>query len=302
MNSNVVAVRDIQSKVEVHGHSSILSVEVLNSFYEYLDVSAVTLKAYSAGIKQFIAYLQVSNVQMPNRDTVLKFKQALVNSGKKSATVALYLAALRRFFDWCEAQGLYANVARGIKAPRQIGGHKRDALTGAQLKNCLQGMSGQSEVALRNRAMFLLMATCGLRTIEVVRANVGEMHEVQDTAVLLIQGKGRDDKREFVKLSAPVVDAIRAYLDARGEVEDDAPLFASCSNRNNGGRLTTRTVSGVVKASMVKAGYDSPRLTAHSLGNSGGDEPTGSAGIYAPQLNQRNASVSSRCESLAEPM
>ena len=46
-------------------HLDIMNVQVLNSFYSYLDVSAITLKAYRAGIRQFIAFLNISNVQMP---------------------------------------------------------------------------------------------------------------------------------------------------------------------------------------------------------------------------------------------
>ena len=249
-------------------HSDILSVQVLNSFYSYLDVSAVTLKAYRAGIRQFMAYLNISNVQTPKRENVVMFKQALLAAGRKASTVALYLAALRRFFDWCETTGLYPNITRGVKSPKQERGHKRDALSGAQLKECLLGMTRKGEQGLRDKAIFLLMATCGLRTIEVTRANVGDIHEVQGEPVLFVQGKGRCDKKEFVKLSEPVMAAIREYLEARGQVSEEAPLFASCSRRNSGGRLTTRTVSSVAKSAMVSAGYNSRRLTAHSLRHS----------------------------------
>lgn len=155
-----------------------------------------------------------------------------------------------------------------MKSPKLDAGHKRDALSGVQLKACIQGLNGQSELSLRNHAMFLLMATCGLGTIEVVRANVEDLREVQGIPCLFIQGKGRVDRKEFVKLSAPVLAAITEYLRERGQVQEDAPLFASCSHRNAGKRLTTRTVSSVCKRAMRHAGYDSPRWTAHSLRHS----------------------------------
>ena len=116
--------------------------------------------------------------------------------------------------------------------------------------------------------MISLIATCGLRTIEIVRANVEDIRTLGDITVLYVQGKGRSDKKEFVKLSAPVVKAIRDYLLERGKVPGNAPLFASESRRNSGQRLTTCTVSGICKQAMKKAGYDTPRLTAHSLRHS----------------------------------
>ena len=62
--------------------------------------------------------------------------------------------------------------------------------------------------------------------------------------------------------------ALRDYLNTRGKVNRKEPLFVSCSHRNRGGRLTTRTISGIAKASMISAGYYSDRLTAHSLRHS----------------------------------
>ena len=248
--------------------SSVVSSTVQNRFFAYLDVSAITVKAYRCGIMQFMTFMQLNGVKYPQRETLINFKQSLTNNGAKPSTVALYLAALRRFFDWLESEGLYPNITRGVKSPKQERGHKRDALSGAQLKECLQGMTRKGEQGLRDKAIFLLMATCGLRTIEVTRANVGDIHEVQGVPVLQVQGKGRSDKKEFVKLSEPVLAAIREYLSVRGQVSEEAPLFASCSRRNMGGRLTTRTVSSVAKSAMVNAGYNSRRLTAHSLRHS----------------------------------
>jgi len=43
------------------------------------------------------------------------------------------------------------------------------------------------------------------------------------------------------------------------------PLFASTSNRNSGGRLTTRTIRGLVKKQLRGIGLDDSRKSAHSL-------------------------------------
>ena len=46
-------------------------------------------------------------------------------------------------------------------------------------------------------------------------------------------------------------------------------LFVSTSNNNKGQRLTTRSISGIVKKRLKAAGYTSNRLTAHSLHTAG---------------------------------
>jgi len=48
-------------------------------------------------------------------------------------------------------------------------------------------------------------------------------------------------------------------------LKGNQPLFASTSNNNHNGRVTTRTISGIVKERLRAAGFDSDRLTAHSL-------------------------------------
>lgn len=204
----------------------------------------------------------------PTRNDVMTFKKYLQDYGKKPSTIALYLSAIRRFFDWLESEKLYENITRGVKAPKQDKGHKRDFLDASKIQKVMGGVSRNNLEGKRNFAILAVMATCGLRTVEIVRANVEDITTLGGTPVLFVQGKGRADKKEFVKLTAPVIEAIKDYLNTRGPVAKSAPLFASCSRRNFGGKLTTRTISGVCKNSMIRAGFDDPRLTAHSLRHS----------------------------------
>ena len=107
------------------------------------------------------------------------------------------------------------------------------------------------------------MFTGGLRTIEVSRANISDLRMVGDNTVLYIQGKGKEEKTEYVKLMPNVEDAIRTYLAARKSNSSEEPLFTSTSNNSKGKRISTRTVSYIVKKSLVNAGFNSDRLTAY---------------------------------------
>lgn len=48
------------------------------------------------------------------------------------------------------------------------------------------------------------MVTGGLRTIEVIKADIGDLKTVGAFTVLYVQGKGREEKTEYIKISAPV--------------------------------------------------------------------------------------------------
>lgn len=243
----------------------ILSTNIINRFSEYLDVSSNTVRIYKTGISRLMSYLNNHSVNSPKREDILNFKRYLVAEGKKSSTVALYLSSVRRFFSWCETERIYPNIAQGIKAPKQDRGHKRDCLTPQGMKAIMQGINRNSLEGKRNYAMIALMTCGGLRTVEVIRANVEDIRILGDSTVLYVQGKGRSDKKEFIKITPKVGEALREYFKARGHVSSTEPLFSSLSRRNSGQRLTTRSISGISKSAMKEAGYDSPRLTAHSL-------------------------------------
>ena len=234
-------------------------------FINYLDASPKTVETYKKALRQYFNYLAINGIRQPQREDVIAFRDDLKASGLKPTTVQNYITATRLFFKWTEQEGLYPNIAEHVKGAKLDKNHKKDYLTSRQAKEVLASIETDTEEGLRNYAILSLMVTGGLRTIEVSRADVGDLRTVGENTVLFLQGKGREEKTEYIKISAPVEKAIRTYLKARGNVEEGQPLFTSTSNNSRGKRISTRTVSAIVKKALKNAGYDSARLTAHSL-------------------------------------
>lgn len=237
---------------------------LLERFVQFVDVSQVSLRSYISGVKAFLKYTSDNGITNPTRDTVLAYKKELAKS-KSASTIALYLSALRRFFSWCQSEGIYSDITAGIKSPHIDTGHKKDCFTANQLKTIIGGIERNSLKGKRDYALFCLISATGLRTVEVVRADIRDIRTVQGETCLFVMGKGKTSKSQFVKLSGHVLQAIRAYLEMRGAVADDEPLFASLSHRNYGGRMTTYSISRICKSAMRHAGFNNSRLTAHSL-------------------------------------
>ena len=242
-----------------------LDFNIFERFINYLDASPKTVETYKKALRQFFNYLGVHGIRQPQREDVLAFRDDLKASGLKPTTVQNYITATRIFFKWTEQEGLYPNIAEHVKGAKLDKNHKKDYLTSRQAKEVLAGVQTDSEEGLRNYAILSLMVTGGLRTIEVSRADVGDLRTVGENTVLFVQGKGREEETEYIKISAPVEKAIRTYLKARDLTTEEQPLFTSTSNNSRGKRITTRTVSAIVKNALKNAGYDSARLTAHSL-------------------------------------
>lgn len=242
-----------------------LRADMFNSFIAYLDTSEKTVQTYTRALKQFFKYLAINNIQHPQRADILAFRDDLKATGKKPTTVQNYITATKIFFKWTDQEGLYPNIAENIKGAKLNRDHKKDYLTATQAKEIINSIDTSTLKGLRDYAIIVLMTTGGLRTIEVSRANIEDLRTIGGNTALFIQGKGKEEKTDYIKVSPQVEKAIRAYLRDRGKTSEDSPLFASTSNNNKGKRLTTRTISGIVKETFKKAGYDSDRLTAHSL-------------------------------------
>ena len=224
--------------------SRALYSRTLNTFFEWVDASG-----------RNVATLTVADL--------IAYKEELLAGGKSSLTVASYINSLRRFYEWTEANKIYPNIGKGLHAPKRKQAFRKQPLTVAQVGELLHHEQGTQSA--RDYAIINLMVRTGLRCVEVVRANVGDITYKGGQRVLLVQGKGRDEKDNFVILTDACYNPIREYLNTRSVLDDNAPLFASVSRNNDGGRMTTRAVSGIAKQGLKSVGLDNKVFTAHSL-------------------------------------
>lgn len=237
---------------------------IIDNFLNSHDIKPKSKETYRRALKQFFKYLDIS--ENPTRETLLRYKEHLIDKKLSPYTVSSYVIALRKFFSWTEAEGLYPNIASQLKGQRKPKGFKKDALTVNQARKLLSSIDTSTLSGARDYALLNLLIRTGLRTIELSRANIEDIRQQGEQAVLYIQGKGRDSKDELVVLTNGTLSAIRSYVSMRGrEVKDSSPLFISHSDRNYGDRLTTRSISRIVKESLRAIGLDDRRLTAHSL-------------------------------------
>ena len=244
--------------------NSKITDNVFESWTSFLDVKPSTIETYKKSIRQFSVFLSSNNILSPTREDILSYKKSLLKN-RKPTTVNNYLMAVKQFFKWTEINGIYPNIAVNIKSVKLDRGFKKDCLTLKQVRKILKSIDTSNIKGLRDYAIILLMVTTGLRTFEVMGANIEDFRNLGDFTVLYIQSKGREGKNTYVKVSEPVEEAIRKYLSERGVLNDKEPLFTSTAKRNEGERLTTRSIRGIVKEIFINSNLNSNRLTAHSL-------------------------------------
>lgn len=253
--------------VKVEGYApvankSISIVKAVEAFLSECDIRANSKNVYRRGLLNFFKWVEQTGrvISELTRADILAFKETLLQT-HSNLTIAGYMVALRRFYEWCEGNKLYPNIAKGIKSPKRKNAYLKEHLRENQIHQLLQHFEGNP----RDYAIVNLLLRTGLRCIEVVRANVEDITFKGGQRILKIWGKGRDERDNFVVLTDKAYQPIKEYLETRGSTTLKEPLFVSTSNRNLQGRLSTRTISKICKEGLVAIGIDAHEYTAHSL-------------------------------------
>ena len=232
----------------------------------------------------------------------------------KPNTIAHYLRSVCQFFRWTASKGLYPDIAANIHAPKlRHDRHSKEALTAPEVlaieksiaqraqertqaaQNAQKDTAGRiqrsTEQGKRIYAMYLLAVNAGLRTIELNRANVKDLVTKGGQTWLYIWGKGHTEPDQRKPLAPEVAAAVKEYLKSRTDKPTgNSPLFVSTGNRSGGKRIAPTTISTMLKRAMQEAGFDSERITAHSLRHTAGtnvQEITGD--IYKTQKYMRHS-------------
>lgn len=244
----------------------------IESWIEFCDVKPCTQATYNKAVKSFLVYLQSRGIAQPSRNDVSNFRKWMLdeenegaNAVYKPSTAKLYLVVVKKFFRWLASNGKYLNVAADVKLPEiTTDEHAHDSLTLAEAKKTLSVFKGKSEKILRDKCMMSLMICCGLRSVEVVRLDIGDIERRRGQWFIKIHGKARDGKVDSVQLPDTVKKMIDEYLSIRPAGKKGTPMFISTAIRNRGARLETQTVSRLAKATFAKIGIKSERVTCHS--------------------------------------
>lgn len=290
------------NNIEVKQTDNLVIEPLIQRFLNYIDVSENTTKAYNVGLIQFNEYLKANNIKEPTRETIIEFREYLLETHKPK-TVNLYLIAVKNFYSWLEYEGITKDISKKIKGIKLEQRHLKRGLSQEEIKQVL-GVCKD----IREELLVKLMITCGLRCNEVVNIEIQDFYKDGDAIMLKVLGKGRDGlKQDLVRIDNRLFELIKEYCK---EYNVTDYLFTSTSNHNTNGKLTTKTIRYIITNLFKKAELDMEMLSTHSTRHtscelaleSGLDlrevsefmrhKSLQTTLIYAKELEQRNSVVS----------
>lgn len=242
------------------------------------DRADTTQAGYNVTVKCLLEWLNNNNITVPTREDIVSYRQWLItpHTSRKTGeeitfsadTAARYFRGCKMFFSFLETQGLYNDITKNIRSPKtKIKEFKRDSLEREDCLRIFESIDTSTETGKRDYCLILACVSCGFRIIEMQRANIGDIETHAGERRLYIKGKGHLEKDDYKKIEAELWEALDDYLSTRGTKDKEAPLFAAVASnaKPGGGRLTEPSISRIIKGILKNAGYDSRRITAHSL-------------------------------------
>lgn len=216
------------------------------------NVSRHTLRAYSADLSHFLAFLADHLGEPPGLDALSETKlrdfrawmSRKAMDGASNASRARSLSGVRNFTSWLDRQGIMHNAAiGGVRTPKLP--HKLPRpLHEAQAMRVLDStdlLPKQDWVAARDRALFTLLYGCGLRIDEALSLNVGDLPR---GGVLRVTGKGR--RQREVPVIALVEQTLENYLEQRPfERTSGSPLFTGERGKRLNQGVAQRAMRGL---------------------------------------------------------
>ncbi|MDY6933517.1 MAG: site-specific tyrosine recombinase XerD [Spirochaetota bacterium] len=245
-------------------------IKEITRFKRFLQIekglSQNSIYSYTYDIKKFDDFLSKKNkdILSATREDVKQF--LIFEKNKKnnsSRTLARSLVAIRQFYDFISATtGDIENPTNKIENP-QVEKKLPDFLTVKEIEKLFNSISTDNYYELRDKALFELLYSCGLRiseAVELLFANIDFEHK-------FIRAKGKGNKERLVPMGDRAVNILKKYIEkSRPIILGDRTseyLFVS----KKGSMLNRKSVWRLLKGYVTKANIKK-NITPHTLRHS----------------------------------
>lgn len=239
----------------------------LNNFTIYLreekNFSFLTVKSYSADIRDFLKFLKSKNVKAEDADypKVREYLSFLLDEGLGKSTLARRVSSLRCFFHYLQIKGYISSFPipflRSPKLEKKI----PSFLEEDEVERLLNGIKGKGFSFLRDKAFLELLYGTGMRIAELIGLNIRDV----DFGAELIKVRGKRGKERLVPLGSFATKALNNYLGIREE--KFGSLKEAIFLNKFGNRVSDRWMRKRLESYLKQTGILKP-ATPHTLRHS----------------------------------
>lgn len=243
-------------------------VEPLDCFIEHLASerrqARQTCQNYQRDLMRLAGYLQTRDQTWSQLDShsLRAYVAELSRQGLGGRSIARHLSSIRRYYDYLVREAVVRdNPALGVRAPKAPRRLPR-VVDVDQLNDILDSSPDDDPLTVRDRAMFELLYSSGLRVSELASVDVNDVQHREGE--IRVVGKG--NKERLLPVGAKALEALRAWLVQRSALaaEGESAMFVS----QRGHRLSVRSIQLRLERWGKSQGADQrlyPHLLRHSF-------------------------------------
>ena len=227
-------------------------------------LSRHTLANYSRALGVLFELKEKTPLGELDAQQVRRFVARLHATGLSGRTLALTLSAWRGLYGWLARQhGFPANPVQGVRAPKSPR-HLPKVLSVEQAQQLLESAPAETPQGARDRAMFELLYSSGLRLAELIGLDADDGRLDLKQGEVTVTGKG--SKTRTVPVGARAREALRDWLKARAllAAPQERALFVGARGR----RIAAGTVQLRLRAWARRQGLGAsvhPHMLRHSF-------------------------------------
>jgi integrase/recombinase XerC len=270
--------------------SPALASSYLNHLTNERRLSPLTRTSYGRDLSVLLDLVKNSPLDQLQTHEIRRFVAQLHGKGFSGKSLARMLSAWRGFYSYLVRDyGFMHNPCAGVRAPKSPR-HLPHTLSPDETAKLLAFETGSDQMALRDKAMFELCYSSGLRLAELAGLTPDCLNLPDGT--VRVTGKG--GKTRIIPIGTPARNALREWMKRREAFirQGENSLFLSRHGRN----ISARSISQRLKIQALRQGIKAnvhPHVLRHSFAShllqSSGDlravqEMLGHASISTTQI------------------
>ncbi|MGM8063283.1 tyrosine-type recombinase/integrase [Vogesella indigofera] len=233
----------------------------LQQFDQQLQLAARSEHTRQAYARDITYLARLTRLEQPEQVNTLAVQRALAqlrHQGLSPRSLARILSSWRNLFHWMIRQEhIAANPCAGLRPPRAPQRLPKALSVDATMQ--LLDQPSEGRLQWRDHAMFELMYSSGLRLSETTSLNVADL----DLSQQLVKVNGKGKRERLLPVGRSAADALRRWLEVRGNTQDDA-LFVS----EQGTRLSSRQLARRLEKWRLQSDCEQhvhPHMLRHSF-------------------------------------
>jgi integrase/recombinase XerD len=244
--------------------------EYIENYIDYLRferlLSLNTIDSYKRDLSKLVLFLEknnISDLKAITNSNILDFLEHLYHS-QSDRSVSRILSSIRSFYRYLLRSGKILKSPFGhIKNPKVP--HKDvDILNQIEISGFLENISYSSYLELRDRTMFELLYSCGMRVSEIINLRLNDIN-IEEGLVRFI---GKGNKERITPIGGTAKNFLVRYLESsRSNIEREIKNdFVFLNNR--GSSISRQGFWKILKKYAKKQNIDKnlyPHIFRHSF-------------------------------------